>query len=124
MLWSVVVLAMGGISLGKAVESSGLLQVITDHIAPYLSTLSTFHCLVLFSGIVLLITSFISHTVGALIILPVVEQVGNSLPGQPARIMVRHSHAAMFFLCIHLKEKTLTCCHVFSLHPFETQTGN
>lgn len=88
MLWSVAVLAMGGISLGKAVESSGLLKVITDHIAPYLSTLSTFHCLVLFSGIVLVITSFISHTVGALIILPVVEQVGMSIPGEPARIMV------------------------------------
>jgi anion transporter len=96
MLWSVVVLAMGGISLGKAVESSGLLKVITDHIAPYLSTLSTFHCLVLFSGIVLVITSFISHTVGALIILPVVEQVGMSIPGEPARIMVM---AACKFSC-------------------------
>ena len=68
----VVMLAMGGISLGKAVESSGLLAEITKNLVPHLRGLTPFMILVLFSGIVLVVTSFISHTVGALIILPVV----------------------------------------------------
>ncbi|KAH6585111.1 hypothetical protein BASA61_007082 [Batrachochytrium salamandrivorans] len=51
MLWSVVMLAMGGIALGKAVASSG-------------------------------------HTVGALIILPVVAQIGASLPDPRPRTLV------------------------------------
>ncbi len=88
MLWSVVILAMGGISLGKAVESSGLLKIITGRMTPYLSTLSPFYCLVLFSGIVLVITTFISHTVGALILLPVIKEVGDSLPNPQTRTML------------------------------------
>ena len=88
MLWSVVVLAMGGISLGKAVDSSGLLKIITGKMTPYLSTLSPFYCLVLFSGVVLIITTFISHTVGALIILPVIKEVGDSLPNPQTRTML------------------------------------
>ncbi|KAJ3042661.1 low-affinity phosphate transporter [Rhizophlyctis rosea] len=88
MLWSVVMLAMGGIALGKAVESSGLLHEITGSIAPHLTNLSTFHCLAIFSGIVLLVTSFISHTVGALIILPIVVQVAHTLPDPRPRTMV------------------------------------
>ena len=87
-LLSVVMLAMGGIALGKAVESSGLLAEITQSIAPHLVNLSTFHCLAIFSGIVLLVTSFISHTVGALIILPIVVQVAHSLPDPRPRTMV------------------------------------
>jgi anion transporter len=88
MLWSVVILAMGGISLGKAVDSSGLLKIITGRMTPYLSTLSPFYCLVLFSGIVLVITTFISHTVGALILLPVIKEVGDSLPNPQTRTML------------------------------------
>ena len=88
MLWSVVVLAMGGISLGKAVESSGLLKNLTSQIVPYLSELPLFYCLILFSTIVLVIASFISHTVGALILLPVISQVGMSLPDPEPRILV------------------------------------
>ncbi|KAJ3283288.1 low-affinity phosphate transporter [Borealophlyctis nickersoniae] len=91
MLWNVVILAMGGIALGKAVDSSGLLAKITHTLSPHLVDLSPFHCLVLFSGIVLVITSFISHTVGALIILPVVLQVGSSLPDPRPRTLVMAS---------------------------------
>ena len=79
---------MGGIALGKAVDSSGFLAQMTRSLTPYLSTLTPFSCLVLFSALVLVITSFISHTVGALIILPVVAQVGASLPNPQARTMV------------------------------------
>jgi anion transporter len=40
-LWTVIMLAMGGISLGFAVKSSGLLKTITDLISPHLNGLSS-----------------------------------------------------------------------------------
>ncbi|KAJ3336733.1 low-affinity phosphate transporter [Kappamyces sp. JEL0680] len=91
MLWSVVMLAMGGIALGKAVESSGLLHEIADNLTPALKDMSPFYCLALLSGIVVVVTSFISHTVGALIILPVVAQIGALLPDPRPRMLVMAS---------------------------------
>ena len=78
---------------------------------PYLSTLSPFRCLLLFSGIVLVVTSFISHTVGALIILPVVAQVGAALPHPEARTMVM---AAGTFL-LKLTRAALMCSGAMGL---------
>ncbi|KAJ3023248.1 low-affinity phosphate transporter [Thoreauomyces humboldtii] len=88
MLWSVVMLAMGGIALGKAVDSSGLLAEITSLLIPHLEGLTPFKCLALFSGLVLVGTTFISHTVGALIILPIILKVGSSLPDPRANTLV------------------------------------
>ncbi|KAI9091130.1 SPX domain-containing protein [Phlyctochytrium arcticum] len=88
MLWSVVMLAMGGIALGKAVDSSGLLASIANSLVPYLKDLSPFYCLALFSGLVLFVTTFISHTVGALIILPIILKVGQELPDPKANTLV------------------------------------
>jgi phosphate transporter len=87
-LISVVMLAMGGIALGKAVDSSGLLAVITANLLPSLVDLSAFSCFALLTGIVVVVTSFISHTVGALIILPVVAQIGSLLPDPRPRMLV------------------------------------
>ncbi|KAI9319000.1 Sodium:sulfate symporter transmembrane region-domain-containing protein [Dichotomocladium elegans] len=75
-LWNVVMLAMGGIVLGKAVESSGLLKTIATTIQNYVTGLSAFEVLVVFGSLVVVIASFISHTVAALIILPIVAEVG------------------------------------------------
>ncbi|KAI8853293.1 SPX domain-containing protein [Chytridium lagenaria] len=69
-LWTVVILAMGGSALGKAVDSSGLLAEITSYIVPRLDGLTPFLCILLFSGVVLFVALFISHTVAALILLP------------------------------------------------------
>ncbi|KAI8824531.1 SPX domain-containing protein [Fimicolochytrium jonesii] len=88
MLWSVVMLAMGGIALGKAVDSSGLLLEITNALTPHLAGMSVFKCLALFSGLVLVGTTFISHTVGALIILPIILKVGATLPDPRANTLV------------------------------------
>ncbi|KAI8922118.1 SPX domain-containing protein [Powellomyces hirtus] len=95
MLWSVVMLAMGGIALGKAVDSSGLLLEITHSLTPHLEGMSPFKCLALFSGLVLVGTTFISHTVGALIILPIILKVGSSLPDPRANTLVM----AAAFMC-------------------------
>ncbi len=87
-LWTVIMLAMGGISLGKAVQSSGLLGEITVSLTPYLSELSSFQALLAITGVVLVLTTFVSHTVGALILLPVIQQIGASLPDPQPRTLV------------------------------------
>ncbi|KAJ3337127.1 low-affinity phosphate transporter [Gonapodya sp. JEL0774] len=87
-LWTVIILAMGGIALGKSVDSSGLLTQITAIVAPKLAHFDPWTCTVIFSVIVLVTTTFISHTVGALIILPVVAEMGASLPDPHPRLMV------------------------------------
>jgi di/tricarboxylate transporter len=79
---------MGGISLGKAIESSGLLRTVVSQIQPYMEEISLHNCMLLITLIVVVVTSFISHTVGALIILPVVSQIGLSLPGDHSRTLV------------------------------------
>src|SRR4051812_36765729 len=92
-------LAMGGIALGKAVDSSGLLAEITQMIAPHLQTMSPFVCLALFSGLVLVVTTFISHTVGALIILPIILKVGSSLPDpRPNTLVMAACKSKLFIL--------------------------
>ncbi|ORY07845.1 SPX-domain-containing protein, partial [Basidiobolus meristosporus CBS 931.73] len=87
-LWTVIILAMGGIALGKAVESSGLLHTIAEQIRLVVDGLSPWKILMTFCCLVLVIATFISHTVGALIILPIVAEVGNSLPDPRPRLLV------------------------------------
>lgn len=87
-LWNVVVLAMGGIALGKAVESSGLLFTIASRISEQVMGLSTFEVLFVFCSLVLIMATFISHTVAALIVLPIVAKIGTQLPDPNPRILV------------------------------------
>jgi phosphate transporter len=87
-LWTVIMLAMGGISLGKAVQSSGLLNTITEMTMPLLNGLSSYSCLLIVCAIVLIATTFISHTVGALILLPVIADIGQHLPDPQPRTLV------------------------------------
>jgi phosphate transporter len=87
-LWNVIVLAMGGIALGKAVESSGLLHTIALHISERVMGFSVFEVLFVFSVLVLLIATFISHTVAALIVLPIVAKIGSQLTDPNPRLLV------------------------------------
>ncbi|KAF9194088.1 low-affinity phosphate transporter, partial [Haplosporangium sp. Z 27] len=90
-LWTVIILAMGGIALGKAVESSGLLHTIAVHVQGYVEDMSAFQVSCVFASLVLVFATFISHTVGALIILPIVAQVGATLPEPHSRLLVMSS---------------------------------
>ncbi|KAI8093012.1 SPX domain-containing protein [Halteromyces radiatus] len=87
-LWNVIMLAMGGIALGKAVESSGLLHTIAQHIEQAVTGFSAFQVLAVFSFLVLIIATFISHTVAALIVLPIVAEVGTRLDHPEPRMLV------------------------------------
>ncbi|KAK3314919.1 SPX domain-containing protein [Apodospora peruviana] len=77
--WTIIILAAGGLSLGKAVNSSGLLHTVTEAITLRVKDYSLYGILVVFSSLILVIATFISHTVAALIILPLVFDVGNGL---------------------------------------------
>ncbi|CAO3617856.1 unnamed protein product [Cunninghamella blakesleeana] len=79
-LWSVVVLAQGGMALGGAVTSSGLLQDIAMKIKDGIQDLPVIAILAVFCFLILVFSSFVSHTVAALIIIPIVKEVGENLP--------------------------------------------
>lgn len=87
-LWSVVVLAQGGSALGAAVNSSGLLQYIAVSIKSGVEHLEPLAILCIFSLLILVFATFVSHTVAALIILPIVQQVGLHLPTPHPNLLV------------------------------------
>ncbi|KAJ1826480.1 low-affinity phosphate transporter [Coemansia sp. RSA 2599] len=87
-LWTVVILAMGGIALGRAVDSSGLLHELASRIESFVDGFPVFAVLCVFCGLILVCCTFISHTVGSLIILPIVAEVGARLPEPHSRLLV------------------------------------
>ncbi|KAJ2776970.1 low-affinity phosphate transporter [Coemansia interrupta] len=87
-LWTVVILAMGGIALGRAVDSSGLLHELASRIESFVDGFPVFAVLCVFCGLILICCTFISHTVGSLIILPIVAEVGARLPEPHSRLLV------------------------------------
>ncbi|KAJ2233813.1 low-affinity phosphate transporter [Coemansia sp. RSA 485] len=87
-LWTVVILAMGGVALGRAVDSSGLLHELASRIESFVDGFPVFAVLCVFCGLILVCCTFISHTVGSLIILPIVAEVGARLPEPHSRLLV------------------------------------
>ena len=90
-LWTIIVLAAGGLSLGKAVASSGLLHTIANAITAKVDGMSLYGVLVVFAALILVVATFISHTVAALIILPLVQQVGLSMKDPHPNLLVMGS---------------------------------
>lgn len=82
-LWTIIILAAGGLSLGKAVSSSGLLETIAQKITVGIDGMSFYAVLVIFAALILVVATFISHTVAAIIILPVMLEIGKTLGEQP-----------------------------------------
>lgn len=90
-LWTIVILAAGGLALGKAVNSSGLLHTIANAITAKTEGMGIFAVFVIFSALILVVASFISHTVAALIVLPLVQQVGMSMDQPHPNLLVMGS---------------------------------
>lgn len=86
--WTIIILAAGGLSLGKAVNSSGLLQTVARIVSDYVEGMSLYGVLVVFSVLILIIATFISHTVAALIILPLVYNVGTTMEEPHPNLLV------------------------------------
>ncbi|GJN93376.1 hypothetical protein Rhopal_006430-T1 [Rhodotorula paludigena] len=86
--WSIVFLAMGGIALGKAVLSSGLLDDIDNIIEQVVLGLDIWPILALFSCIVLVIGTFISHTIAAVLVVPIAAQIGAAMEVPHERLLI------------------------------------
>lgn len=90
-LWTIIILAAGGLSLGKAVSSSGLLHTIAATVTEKIDGMSMYGVLVVFAALILVIATFISHTVAALIFLPLVHQVGAGMAEPHPNLLVMSS---------------------------------
>ncbi len=90
-LWTIIILAAGGLSLGKAVSSSGLLHTIAGTITEKVEGMSLYGVLVIFAALILVVATFISHTVAALIILPLVHTVGAGMKEPHPNLLVMGS---------------------------------
>ncbi|KAI0346236.1 Sodium/sulfate symporter [Trametopsis cervina] len=87
-LWTVVFLAMGGIALGKGVTSSGLLDVLDDVIRHVIEGKSLYTVVLVLSGIVLVVSTFISHTIASVLLVPIAKEVGSKMPGHPETLLI------------------------------------
>lgn len=93
--WHTLILVGGGNVLGKAVETSGLLEYLSDAIMislplnyPWISLF----CILMFCGS---IATFISHTVAAIILMPIIARIGVSL-AIPEVVVVGSAFASKF----------------------------
>ncbi|OKL59332.1 putative transporter [Talaromyces atroroseus] len=90
-LWTIIILAAGGLVLGKAVTSSGLLHTIANAITERVAHFSLYGVLLVFAALILVMATFISHTVAALIVLPLVQQVGVGMENPHPNLLVMTS---------------------------------
>lgn len=72
-------LLAGGIALGEGIQSSGLLAIMANSLADAVKHSSLWVVLVTFASFIWLFGNFISHTVAAIIVLPVIANVGCTL---------------------------------------------
>ncbi|CAK7219368.1 low-affinity phosphate transporter [Sporothrix bragantina] len=86
--WTIIILAAGGLALGKAVKASGLLDTVAAGITTRVEDMSLYGVLVVFSTLILVIATFISHTVAALILLPLVSNVGANMEEPHPNLLV------------------------------------
>mmetsp|Transcript_13928 Transcript_13928/g.33765 ORF Transcript_13928/g.33765 Transcript_13928/m.33765 type:complete len:557 (+) Transcript_13928:246-1916(+) len=77
--WSVLILIGGGLALGHVMERSYLLQIMSSAIQESLSGAGFWVYMMAFAMLMALAANFISSTVAAIIILPVVAKVGKSI---------------------------------------------
>lgn len=112
-LWTIVALAMGGVVLGKAVESCGLLASAATAVQAQIQDLSLFAVVCLVGFLILVVASFVSHTVAALIVIPLVRSIGEQLDDGHPRLLVMLSamicSAAMALPTSGLPNVTAVC---------------
>lgn len=87
-LWSIVFIAMGGSALGKAVEASKLLEAMDVVIRDMISGLSFYVVVIVLSAVVLVISTFISHTIASVLLVPIAAEVGANLPEPHPNLLI------------------------------------
>ncbi|KAG7090181.1 hypothetical protein E1B28_011788 [Marasmius oreades] len=86
--WTIVFLAMGGIALGKGVTSSGLLDVLGGLIRDMVDGFELYTVVLILSPIVLIVSTFISHTIASVLLVPIAKEVGASLGGHHENLLI------------------------------------
>ncbi|KAK7442505.1 low-affinity phosphate transporter [Stygiomarasmius scandens] len=86
--WTIVFLAMGGIALGKGVTSSGLLDVMGEIIRDMVDGYKLYNVVLILSPIVLVISTFISHTIASVLLVPIAKEVGRGLGGNHQDMLI------------------------------------
>ncbi|KAF9219427.1 SPX-domain-containing protein [Gyrodon lividus] len=86
--WTIVFLAMGGVALGQGVTSSGLMSTMDGAIHRILEGRSLYTIVIVLSPVVLVISTFISHTIASVLLVPIAKEVGQSLPGNRANLLI------------------------------------
>ncbi|WVQ81862.1 hypothetical protein IAT38_003989 [Cryptococcus sp. DSM 104549] len=86
--WSIVFLAMGGIALGKATLSSGLLDMLDNVLEKLVEGMGLYSILLVFSVLALVIATFISHTIAAVLLVPIATRIGDSLDEPHPRLLI------------------------------------
>ena len=79
---------MGGMALGKGVDASGLLAVLDGIIRQMLNGFGLYSAVLVLAPIVLLISTFISHTIASVLLVPIAKEVGASLPGSHSNLLI------------------------------------
>eukprot|EP01104_Vermistella_antarctica_P018473 TRINITY_DN6860_c0_g1_i1.p1 TRINITY_DN6860_c0_g1~~TRINITY_DN6860_c0_g1_i1.p1 ORF type:complete len:557 (+),score=119.60 TRINITY_DN6860_c0_g1_i1:241-1911(+) len=77
--WNVLMLMGGGLALGFAIQNSMLLEVVTEQLKNWLANADTWITNLVFASLVVFVGSFISSTVAAIIICPVLASLGDSI---------------------------------------------
>jgi di/tricarboxylate transporter len=99
-LWTVIMLAMGGIALGKSVKSSGLLSEVSVFIIKYLKHWPFWLMGVMFVSVTTLAATFISHTVAAIIFLPFILMNSGYPHGSDSYLFVMVSYESLIQLIV------------------------
>jgi phosphate transporter len=86
--WTIIILAAGGLALGKAVKSSGLLHTVAEKITAEVGGMELYSVLLIVSSLTIVIATFISHTVAALILLPLVADIGKQMEEPHPNLLV------------------------------------
>ncbi|KAK8129157.1 hypothetical protein PG999_001537 [Apiospora kogelbergensis] len=86
--WTIIILAAGGLSLGKSVKSSGLLHTVAVDISQRVDGLSLYSVVLVFATLTMVFATFISHSVAAFIILPLVAEIGRGLDEPHPNLLV------------------------------------
>lgn len=74
--WNVIILMGGGLALGTAVQTSGLLDIVASKISSAMDGKSLWVVLLVFNLVVAVTANFISSTVSAIIFLPLIANIG------------------------------------------------
>lgn len=74
-MWNVVMIAMGGGAVGSIAQHSGLLESIGSFIQSYLKGFDFMVILIIFSGLMLVIATFVSHSVSSAVMAPLLAEL-------------------------------------------------